>query len=92
MITEAWIRRLVLEEIERALDAYECADATLSAEAAARFLGVDRKTVYEYANRGVIPHRRLGKRLLFSRAALVSWLDHASLRRPGKGNRYAGTT
>ena len=35
----------------------------MSAEQAAAFLGVERKTVYEYAGRGVIPHRRLGKRL-----------------------------
>jgi hypothetical protein len=31
--------------------------------------------VYDYAGRGTIPCRRLGKRLLFHRPALVSWLD-----------------
>lgn len=36
----------------------------------ADFLDLDRKTVYDYAGRGVIPHRRVGKRLLFSRAAV----------------------
>jgi len=46
----------------------------MSAEQTAAFLGVERKTVYDYANRGLIPHQRLGKRLLFSRQALVSWL------------------
>ncbi len=50
----------------------------MSAEQAAAFLGVERKTVYEYAGRGVIPHRRLGKRLLFSRQALVVWLGTCS--------------
>jgi len=34
----------------------------------------DRNTVYDYAGRGEIPHCRLGKRLLFSRNALVAWL------------------
>lgn len=47
----------------------------LTADEAAAFLGVDRNTVYEYAARGVIPHQRLGKRLLLGRRALVSWLD-----------------
>ncbi len=46
----------------------------LNAEEVAVFLRVDRKTVYDYANRNLIPHRRLGRRLLFSRSALVGWL------------------
>lgn len=46
----------------------------MSVEECAVFLGVDRKTVYDYAGRGMIPCRRLGKRILFSRRALVLWL------------------
>ena len=49
----------------------------MTADEVAAFLGVDRNTVYDYANRGVIPHQRLGKRILFRRGALVSWLDSA---------------
>jgi excisionase family DNA binding protein len=51
-------------------------DDILCADDVAAWLKVDRKTVYNAAARGKIPHRRLGKRLLFSRAALVSWLGH----------------
>lgn len=47
----------------------------MCAEDVAAFLGVDRNTVYDYAGRGTIPCRRLGKRLLFHRPALVTWLD-----------------
>jgi excisionase family DNA binding protein len=47
---------------------------TMSADEVAAFLGVDRKTVYTAANRNQIPHRRLGKRILFSRTALALWL------------------
>ena len=47
----------------------------MCAEDVAAFLGVDRNTVYDYAGRGTIPCRRLGKRLLFHRPALVAWLD-----------------
>lgn len=47
----------------------------MSAQDVAAFLGIDRNTVYDYAGRGTIPCRRLGKRLLFHRPALVAWLD-----------------
>jgi len=49
----------------------------MTADEVALFLGVDRNTVYDYTGRGVIPHQRLGKRILFRRGALVSWLDHS---------------
>ena len=47
----------------------------MTADEVAVFLGVDRNTVYDFASRGVIPHQRLGKRLLFRRGAVVAWLD-----------------
>jgi excisionase family DNA binding protein len=46
----------------------------MCADDVASWLRVDRKTIYNAAARGKIPHQRLGKRLLFSRAALVAWL------------------
>ena len=46
----------------------------LNADEVAELLRVDRKTVYDAAGRGHLPHRRLGKRLVFSRAALLNWL------------------
>jgi len=52
------------------IDEPEC----MCAEQLATFLGVNIKTVYDYAARGVIPHRRLGRRLIFSRSQVVSWL------------------
>jgi excisionase family DNA binding protein len=47
----------------------------LSAEQVAELLGVDSKTVYDYANRGEIPCRRLGRRVLFGRRAILAWLN-----------------
>jgi len=47
----------------------------LNVDEVASLLGVNRKTVYDAAGRGQIPHRRLGKRILFSRAALLEWLS-----------------
>lgn len=50
----------------------------LRADDVATWLKVDRKTIYNAASRGAIPHQRLGKCLLFSRTALVSWLARES--------------
>ena len=59
------------------LAATEADKEVMTADEVAAFLGVDRNTVYDYAGRGVIPHQRLGKRILFRRGALVSWLDES---------------
>jgi len=48
---------------------------TLTADQVAALLGVDRQTVYDYAGRGEIPHRRLGRRILFGRQAILAWLN-----------------
>ncbi|MEJ7599238.1 MAG: helix-turn-helix domain-containing protein [Kofleriaceae bacterium] len=50
----------------------------MTADEVAEYLGVDRNTVYEYAARGEIPHRRLGKRMIFRRGAIIAWLDTAA--------------
>jgi excisionase family DNA binding protein len=49
-----------------------------SADELAELLGVNRKTIYEAAQRGDIPHRRLGRRLIFERGSVLAWLrqDH----------------
>ncbi len=57
-----------------AQSAHEC----MTACELASWLRVNRKTVYEYAARNVIPCRRLGRRLVFSRAAVVAWLSRSS--------------
>lgn len=53
---------------------HEC----MTAQELASWLRVDRKTVYEYAARNVIPCRRLGRRLVFLRAAVAAWLARSS--------------
>src|SRR6185436_3017637 len=50
----------------------------MTAQELASWMRVDRKTVYEYAARNVIPCRRLGRRLVFSRPAVAAWLARAS--------------
>lgn len=50
----------------------------LSAPAAAALLGLNRKTLYDAAARGEVPHRRVGRRFIFSRSALKAWLSDRS--------------
>lgn len=47
----------------------------INADEVAELLGVNRKTVYEAAGKNEIPHRRLGRRLVFYRAAVLEWLS-----------------
>ena len=46
----------------------------ITVDEVAELLGVGRKTVYEAAGRNEIPHRRIGRRLVFSREAVLEWL------------------
>ena len=57
----------------------------MKADELAKFLGVNKKTVYAYAMRGLIPHQRLGRRIVFSRTQVVAWLGacRASVFRKG---------
>lgn len=41
----------------------------------ASLLAVGRNTIYALVARNEIPHRRLGKAIRFSRAAVMSWLS-----------------
>ena len=59
----------------------------MTAEQVAAMLGVNRKTVFEGAGRGEIPHARIGRRLLFSREALLAWLACGKGGSSSEGNR-----
>ncbi|MFT3695813.1 MAG: helix-turn-helix domain-containing protein [Kofleriaceae bacterium] len=50
-------------------------DAVLDVPQVATLLGVGRNTVYALVAKNVLPHRRLGKAIRFSRAAVMSWLS-----------------
>lgn len=54
----------------------------MTAREVASWLRVERKTVYEYANKRIIPCQRLGRRIVFHRAALVAWLACSSTENP----------
>lgn len=50
-------------------------------------LGVGRAAIYRAVRTGDVPHRRIGKRVLFSRRALQRWLAHE-----GEGTAVATST
>ena len=46
----------------------------LTVDEAAEFLRIGRNALYEAVGRNEVPHRRIGKNIRLSRAALVRWL------------------
>lgn len=56
-------------------------DEWLTAEAAARYLGMNRKAFYSAVQRRQVPASRLGRRLRFNRTGL----DHLLARRQSRG-------
>lgn len=40
----------------------------------ARLLDLDRKSVYAAVRRGEIPHRKIGRKILFARSVIDRWL------------------
>jgi excisionase family DNA binding protein len=59
----------------------------MTADQLASLLGVDRKTVYEYAARRVIPCRRLGRRVILHRPTILAWLAQSSTTAAAPGRR-----
>jgi predicted DNA-binding transcriptional regulator AlpA len=58
------------------------APAALSPDAALRILGrgvISRASFYKAINRGEVPHRRLGKRIIIPRAKFLRWLETAAV-------------
>lgn len=49
-------------------------DAVLDVEQVASLLRIGRNSVYESVGRNEMPHRRIGKQIRFSRAAILRWL------------------
>ena len=47
----------------------------MSREEVARFLGLSIKTVETHTKNGLIPHKRLGSRFLYSKTKIMQWLE-----------------
>lgn len=63
---------------------------TIEAADVAQIMGVSEWTVYDLARRRIIPHIRIGRRVLFRRSTILSWLEaqeKASLTEPVVGEK-----
>jgi excisionase family DNA binding protein len=60
-------------------------DDVIDVRGAVRMLRVGRNKVYEMVARNEIPHRRFGRRIRFSRVAIMRWLDSWSLQGAKEG-------
>jgi excisionase family DNA binding protein len=54
-------------------------DDVIDVAAVGKMLRIGRNKIYEMVARNEIPHRRFGRRIRFSRAAIMRWLDSWSL-------------
>ncbi len=61
--------------VRPANDEQPTADTVLDVDELAHLLRLGRNTIYELVGRNEIPHRRCGKQIRFSRAAIMRWLD-----------------
>jgi excisionase family DNA binding protein len=50
-------------------------DEVIDVAAVGKMLRIGRNKIYEMVARNEIPHRRFGRRIRFSRAAIMRWLD-----------------
>ena len=56
----------------------------MNVDEAAKFLGIGRNSLDDACKRHEVPHRRVGRRILFSRSALLRWLG-ATQEAAGRG-------
>jgi hypothetical protein len=75
------------------MDALVRADsAALTPDQALALLGkkvISRAAFYNAINRGEVPHRRLGKRIIIPRRGFLEWLESAPAARGADGPRVA---
>ena len=62
-------------------------DDVLTVEEAQKLLKIGRTALYAAIARNQIPHRRVGKQIRFSRAALMVWLSSWSLQVAQEGKK-----
>ena len=48
----------------------------MRADEVRQMLGIGRNTLYNWCELGIIPHKRVGRVILFSRKRIQEWLDN----------------
>jgi excisionase family DNA binding protein len=57
---------------------FEALPEILTAQELEKFLRIDRKTIYSYVQRGLIPHMRIESNVRFSKHQVQRWLEERS--------------
>lgn len=50
----------------------------LTVEETAKKLGISRDLAYKSVNKGIIPHKRIGRRIIIPREQLLHWIENES--------------
>ena len=48
----------------------------MRADEVRKMLGIGRNTLYNWCEQGIIPHKRIGRVILFSRKRIQEWLEN----------------
>lgn len=48
----------------------------MRADEVRKMLGIGRNTLYEWCRQGIIPHKRAGRVILFSKKRVQEWLEN----------------
>jgi predicted DNA-binding transcriptional regulator AlpA len=62
-------------------------DRLLTAKELENWLGIDRQTIYNYAQRGFLPHIRANSNVRFERRAIARWVNNHRRGLQGKARR-----
>lgn len=63
---------------------------TLTAKEAAEILGLSAWTLYDLARQRKVPHIRVGRRVLFRKESLLSWLSDLEIASTAKEQKQTG--
>ena len=79
-ISKADLSRLIVDAVSATLKVQAPSLAPMNVEEAANFLHLTPSTLYKKTSEGTIPHRKLGKKLLFDRGELAAWVAQHSIK------------
>lgn len=68
-------RELIQKDIEKAINTVNNKDDRMTVKDVAEFLSLKEPTIYNKVYANLIPHSRIGRKLIFSRKELQDWID-----------------
>ncbi|MES2795434.1 MAG: helix-turn-helix domain-containing protein [Bacteroidota bacterium] len=47
----------------------------MSVDEASEFLGLPKNTIYQFTSKRILPHKKIGRRIVFFKSELLAWLE-----------------